>query len=259
MRKRWTELLKGALLPTVYKARALWDESYHCPVCDYRGPMKTKRMSRSPKLVRRHSKCPRCASVERHRLQSLVLDQLLPPFAPERKSILHVAPELGLQLRLRNAFKTYHTMDLFRTDVDFNEDVQNMSFADNAYDMVFISRVLSIPPDYRASLREIRRILAPGGVAIISEYIDRDATEPDNDPNTEAAWFFGADILDEFRAHFPRVEIRKSDDFPPEHQLVNLFVRNGKPWDDVPEGVRAPGRGVKELLALCYAEDASSS
>jgi len=258
MRQSWSESVKGLVLPPLYKATGLWRDSYRCPICGYRGPMKTKRVTRSPRLARLHSKCPRCASVERHRLQSLVLDELLPSLPRHTNAALHIAPEQCLQKRLRESFGTYYTMDLFRSDVDFNVDVQDMPFEDGAYDMVFVSRVLSIPPDTRACMREIRRVLAPGGVAVISEYFDRETTEADNDPKTEAAWFFGLDYLDMLRDVFERVEVRSGDDYPPECQLVNLYEREGQPFDDVPEALRAKGRGVKELLALCYA-DASSS
>jgi len=266
MRKAWSERVKGAVRPTLMRAVRPRDERYHCPICDYHGPFKTKRMDRLPgergrqqAVIRRHSKCPRCASVERHRLQWLALNDFLPGFRPAGKSLLHVAPEPCLQPRLREAFGVYHTMDLLREDVDFNEDVQRMSFADASYDAVFVSRVLAIPPDFAASLREIRRVLRPGGVAIISEYLDRERTEPDDDPASEAARLFGTDVVDDWRRAFDRVELRLSDEFPGEHQLVNLLERDRTPVDDVPALVRAPNLGVKELLAFCYVEGARPS
>jgi SAM-dependent methyltransferase/ribosomal protein S27AE len=258
--------VKGLVRPAILRATRPLDERYSCPICGYRGPFKSKRMSGLPgaardgaKVVRRQSKCPRCGSVERHRLQSLVLDEWLPGFEAGTKAMLHIAPEPCLQPRLREAFGTYHTMDLFRDDVDFNEDVQAMSFGDASYDAVFVSRVLSIPPDFGKSLREIRRVLRPGGVAIISEYLDRETTEPDDDPETEAARFFGVDVVEDYERVFDRVETRSCDEFDGEHQLINLLVRDGKPVDDVPRLVRAPGLGVKEVLFLCYAGEASSS
>ncbi len=263
---RWSDRVKGAVRPAILRATRPLDERYRCPICGYYGPFKSKRMKGllagrrdARPVVRRHSKCPRCGGVERHRLQWLVLDELLAGFGAEGKAMLHIAPEPCLAPRLREAFGAYHTMDLFREDVDFNEDVQSMSFADASYDLVFVSRVLSIPPDFEASLREIRRVLRPGGAAIISEYLDRERTEPDEDPETEAARFFGVDVVEAYGRVFDRVETRSCDEFDGEHQLINLLTRDGKPVDDAPPLVRAPGLGVKEVLFLCYADGPASS
>lgn len=259
MRQRWSERVKSAIRPTVMRALRPGAERFRCPVCGYVGPFKAKRLSRSPSIVRLHSKCPRCTAVERHRLQSLVLDRVLDGWAPAGKSLLHVAPEDCLRDRLRAAFGVYHTMDLFRDDVDYQEDLQRMSFADAAYDVVFVSRVLTIPPDLAACLNEIRRVLKPGGVAVLSEFIDRETTEPDPRPETEAARFLGMDFFDELRARFVRVELLRSAEFPLECQTESVIVRDGEPMDDVPEFVRAPGRGVQGVVALCYVEAAPAS
>lgn len=258
MRTVWGESVKGAVLPFLYGVSGLWRDRYLCPVCRYCGPMKTKVVSSSPRLVRRHSKCPRCASVERHRLQSLVLDELFADEDGAFGAALHVAPEWCLQKRMRDKYTTYHTMDLYRKDVDYNEDIQRMGFDDGSYDMIFESRVLTIPPDYHAALREIRRVLRPGGVAIISEHLCGGATRPDDNSRTGGKRAFGLDFLDDLREVFDRVVVKTSDDFPAQHQLVNLFEREGEPYYDVPESIRVEGRGVKEVLALCYV-DASSS
>ncbi len=254
MRQRWSERVKSAIRPTVMRALKPGAERYRCPVCGYLGPFKAKRLSRKPAVVRLHSKCPRCTAVERHRLQSLTLDRVLESWAPAGKSLLHVAPEDCLRDRLRGAFAVYNTMDLFRDDVDFREDLQRMSFADASYDVVFVSRVLTIPPDLGACLDEIRRVLKPGGVAMLSEFIDREKTEPDPRPETEAARFLGMEFFDDLRARFGRVELLRSADFPAEYQTESVIMRDGAPMDSAPDFVRAPGRGVQGVVALCYVD-----
>ena len=258
MRHAWSESIKGAVRPAVFKLARPGAAKFRCPICRYYGPMKSKRMSREPDVVRLHSKCPKCAATERHRAQSLFFDEWLPAADSASKSFLHVAPERCLQDRLREAFGTYHTTDLFRTDVDYQEDLQSMSFADASYDVVFVSRVLTIPPDLGACVREMRRVLKPGGVAIVSECYYHETTQPDPNPKSEATRSFGVDLLDLFREHFGRVETVTSDRFPQEYQLINRVVRDGRPFDEVPEIVREPGAGMRELLVLAYA-DASSA
>jgi ubiquinone/menaquinone biosynthesis C-methylase UbiE len=46
-------------------------------------------------------------------------------------------------------------------------DIQDMPFEDNTYDLVRCSHVLEHVPDDRRALSEIRRILAPNGIAVI--------------------------------------------------------------------------------------------
>lgn len=254
MRTPMVETVKGAVRPLVYRVVHARGAKWRCPVCGYHGPFKGKVESRSPRFERTDSKCPRCASVERHRLAWLVLDDLFARWNPSKRAILHVAPEHCLQARLRGSFAAYHTTDLLRDDVDFRADLQNLPFDDASYDCVFISRVLTIPPDLDACIREIRRVLRPGGVAIISEYFIGETTRPDDDPTTEATRFMGVDLIDRLRERFARVDCETGDGRPQEHQLINRFLREGRPMDDFPALVRAPGVGAKEALLLCWAE-----
>jgi SAM-dependent methyltransferase len=46
-------------------------------------------------------------------------------------------------------------------------DIQDMPFEDNTYDLIWCSHVLEHVPDDRRALSEIRRILAPNGIAVI--------------------------------------------------------------------------------------------
>lgn len=252
MRTRLTESIKSAVRPAVFRAAHLGKTRCHCPVCGYRGPFKDKLISREPRVERTDSKCPRCASVERHRLTRFVLDDLFKQWDPSGKAMLHIAPEYCLQPRLRKAFATYHTADLFRTDVDFQWDLQDLPCEDASYDCVFVSRVLTIPPDLDACIAEIRRVLKPGGLAIISEYFIGETTIPDDRPETEACREMGTDLIDRLRRDFARVETPTADAYPTEAQMINRILHDGKPMDDFPEIVRAPGVGAKEILLLCW-------
>jgi SAM-dependent methyltransferase len=176
-RNPYFEAAKRALRPAIYRAIYPGKQIFHCPICQYRGPFKDKIVSRSPDVRRVHSKCVQCGAAERHRLLYLVLKDVLGGWTGQNKRMLHIAPEPCLQPLLKSIFPVYHTADLLRRDVDFNEDVQAMSFPDATYDCVLISHVLLIPPDLNATVSELRRILRPGGIAVIAESCARETTD----------------------------------------------------------------------------------
>ncbi len=225
-----------------------------CPVCGYIGPFKDKKSNRTAGEVREDSKCVRCGASERHRILWLVIEEVLENWDCSGKTILHVAPELCLQKRLSDLFSVYHTSDLFRTDVDFQEDIQNMSFEDGSYDCVFISRVMTSVADLEALVRETRRILKSGGIAIISEAFIHNETLDFKDPRD--GWQtheLGMDTFELFERWFGRVERFSAERYSPEFQMVNRIRKNGVPIDDFPEEIRVPGEGYKELVAVCHA------
>lgn len=131
-----------------------------CLVCGHRG-----RFWSFGNPPRRNAQCPRCGAKERHRLMALWMRALSEPlFAGKR--VLHVAPDPGERVLVRDA-KEYTTADLDRTDVDLKLDLTATGLEDGAYDVILCSHVLEHIPDDAAAMREIYRILMPGGVAIL--------------------------------------------------------------------------------------------
>lgn len=253
MRQRWTEKVKGLVRPWLFKTFNRSLPFYECPVCKYHGPFKDRRTSRRPGEVREAAKCVRCGAAERHRVQWLVIDEKLTGWATPQKSMLHIAPEYCLQPKLQSLFGTYHTSDLFRKDCDFQEDIQKMSFKDASYDCVFVSRVLTNVPDHLAAIREVRRVLKPGGIAIFSEAYIHDKTIPTREGNRRRE--MGLDLLDELGRHFSRVEQVLSNRYDPKHQLMNRVRVNGVVdvlSAKIPDKLRVPDVGFMELVAVCY-------
>lgn len=76
-------------------------EEFTCPLCHYYGPFRAKHADTG---VRRHAQCPRCNSLERHRLQFLVMQRLASRFDFSKPRILHVAPEIFIQRHLKKMF-----------------------------------------------------------------------------------------------------------------------------------------------------------
>lgn len=104
-------------------------------------------------------------------------------FFTGRNKILHVAPEQCFLKRFRK-FKNleYHTADLVSPIADFKCDVQNMPFEDDTYDIVICNHVLEHVDDDRKAMKEILRVLKPGGFAIMQVPADfnREKTFSDN-------------------------------------------------------------------------------
>ncbi len=224
---------------------------FYCPICGHRGLFKDKVVSRKPRLVRRDSKCLHCGSCERHRMLYLVLDKLFAGASDKRGKVLHIAPEACLTPVLTRLFASYETADLLKPGVDYHEDIQQMSFPDASYDCVVVSRVLTIPPDLEASVREVRRILRKGGCAVIAETHTHAKTREFGSMINGRSREVGLDILETYRRHFAHVDEIVSSQFDPACQVSNCMVRDGLPADDYPERVRIPGTGFMELVAVC--------
>jgi SAM-dependent methyltransferase len=113
-----------------------------------------------PHRGRPNRRCPGCGSLERHR----AIVRLLAEFPGDR--LLHVAPEQGIERHLRASRPGYVSADLFKP-ADVKADIQDMPFEDASFDMILCSHVLEHVDDDRKAIREIRRVLAPGGAALI--------------------------------------------------------------------------------------------
>ncbi len=252
MRHPLVEKVKRAVRPSFYRLVHRSKAVFECPICDYRGPFKDKRVTNRPGTVRGDSKCPGCSGTERHRLLSLMIEEVLASWSPSTKRILHFAPETCLQPRLRELFASYSTADLFMPGVDFKEDLQKMRFADTSFDCVIISHVMTSVPDMKASIRELRRILAPGGIAIIAEAFSCEKTQEYEEQRGDFWREVGLDALDLFGKHFSRVEPFLSDRYDPKYQLNNRIQVDGRPDDDYPKRLRVDGVGYKAIAAVCH-------
>ena len=111
--------------------------------------------------------CPNCLSLERHRLIWLYLKQRSNIFEDHLK-VLHFAPEQPFLKRFK-ALKNldYTTADLDSPIADLHLDVTNIDLPDNQYDVVICNHVLEHVNDVNKAFSEIKRILKPGGWAIL--------------------------------------------------------------------------------------------
>jgi hypothetical protein len=177
-----------------------------CPICGYHG--KFYAFGLPPTF---DAMCRRCESLERHRLLELVDTRhgLFDGVA----AMLHFAPEPILESKFRRRFKGYRTADLFRADVDHRCDIESTGLPSASFDAIVASHVLEHVADDRRAMRELFRLLKPGGrlIAMVPIVDGWDATY--EDPAVESQrerWahfgqkdhvrFYGNDFMDRLRA-----------------------------------------------------------
>jgi SAM-dependent methyltransferase len=132
--------------------------------------------------------CPGCRSLERDRAAWLLLSSSAAPWLEQRPRLLHIAPERCLEPRLRARLgDRYVTGDLLRTDVDRQLSVEALPFEDASFDAIICNHVLEHVTDDRKALAELRRVLTPGGWALLQVPLDRDRAVTIEDPTETSA------------------------------------------------------------------------
>jgi len=111
--------------------------------------------------------CPGDLSLERHRLLWLYLHEKT-DFFSSPKTVLHVAPEQCFYKRFRNMLNlNYTTADLNSPIADIKMDLHHVPLDDNSYDVIFCNHVMEHVDDDIRCMSELRRVLKPGGFAIM--------------------------------------------------------------------------------------------
>jgi len=126
-------------------------------------------------IQRENVLAPGTLSLERHRLLWLYLKKHS-DFFTQPKKLLHVAPEQCFYKLFRKQQNlAYTTTDLFSPLADVKADICNLPFADNSYDIVFCNHVLEHITDDNKAIKELFRVLKPGGWGIFQ--IPQDVTK----------------------------------------------------------------------------------
>lgn len=149
------------------RERALSGDVVRCPLCE-RGAVAYLPSGTPP---RPHALCPFCGSLERTRMMALALKQRGLPRAGQR--VLHVAPDRSLRERIQaTPGITYVAGDKKEPGYTYppgtvDLDVTSLPYPADHFDLVICSHVLEHVPDDRRAMRELCRVLRPGGVAIL--------------------------------------------------------------------------------------------
>jgi len=177
--------------------------------------------------------CPECGSQVRHRILAAALDgQSVIPGLEENallagKAILHFAPERQLRNRVSRSAGKYVTADYDRGDCDLKLDISAMpSVPDQSFDVVISCDVLEHVPDDLAAMREICRILRPGGTAILTVPQMDPPARTDEDPTflsesgreirfgqKDHVRMYGDDFVDRLRASGFSVDVLTCEHF----------------------------------------------
>ena len=135
-----------------------------CPVCEtsYRTLLPYGRINPRPNAL-----CPNCLSLERHRLIWLYLTEKT-NFFGSKLHVLHIAPEACFIKRFEKVHgDTYITADIESPLAKVKMDIHEIPFAENTFDAVLCNHVLEHVRDDIQAMREIHRVLKPGGFAIL--------------------------------------------------------------------------------------------
>lgn len=142
-----------------------------CPVCE-KHFRKFLPYGYGGRAKRTNVLCPSCLTLERHRVLWLYLKERTDFFSKPRK-MLHIAPEQPFLGRLRQMkHLDLTTADLFSPLADVRCDIQQMPFADNSFDVIFCNHVLEHVDDDRKAMRELYRVMRPGGFGIFQVPVD---------------------------------------------------------------------------------------
>ena len=159
--RRYRPALRRTIRPLLHRGDAV-----QCPCCD--GQFREFVQHRT----RPRAKCPRCASLERHRLLQLYIAERT-ELPDGHASVLHFAPEYELQRYLRERPGLRHrSADIDSPLADDRVDIMDLPYDDATFDVVICLHVLEHVPDDRRAMRELLRVLTPGGKAIVMCPID---------------------------------------------------------------------------------------
>jgi SAM-dependent methyltransferase len=207
--KEWGKALKRqAALPS-------WrGDRYTCPICgvhlrafkpiwrSYWIHCQQYEYARSPLEMETFNvgafSCPACNAFDRERIIALYLEQAFRTLDPQRQyRLIEFAPAHALHRMIRrHRFIAYRSADLMSNSVDDRVDLTDCPYPDASVDMFLCSHVLEHITDDRKAMRELHRVLTPGGFGIVLVPLFPGVDETHEDPAVtsveERARHFGA-------------------------------------------------------------------
>jgi SAM-dependent methyltransferase len=238
-------------LRIAYQHIQIQGSKFRCPICQFEGPFMTSVFGER----RQHAICPRCLSVERHRLQRLVCDKVFDGlWDPDEKMLLQFAPD-PMTGYLRSKFGSVICADIIPGKNRVVLDMRDIDMEDASVDAVYASHVLEhIREDIKA-VQEIHRVLKPGGIAVLPVPIVSDSTieYPEAVATEEYHWRApGFDYFDRYRAVFGSIRIFSSRDFDEIYQTYDYGDRTAINRKRYPYRRPMVGRKHADFVPVCF-------
>lgn len=183
--------LEGPVRAAMWRASNFgW--SHECPIC--MGRLKAFRPDGEDHPVlyelevvgggyRPNMACPLCGATDRERLVYLFLRRR-PQLLAGLMRLMHLAPEPKLEESFRSRPNIeYLTADLMDPNVDVNLDLTAIPYGEATFDAVIANHIMEHIPDDAQAMREVFRVLKPGGWAILQVPISLKLAFTDEDPS----------------------------------------------------------------------------
>jgi len=144
-----------------------------------------------------HYSCLKCKASDRERLYALYMEAVLR--AAENFEVLDIAPAVALTAFVKSfPGVQYRSMDLMMKGVDDQMDITDMhQYKDGQFNFLICSHVLEHVSDDRKAMRELYRVLRPGGQGIIMVPLNLNLEKTMEDPTHVSAAdrirFYGQD------------------------------------------------------------------
>ncbi len=170
------------IAPLLYRGN-----NVECPVCERSF---SKFLSYGSEVAHREGVlCPYDLTLERHRLMWLYLKDHSDFFTAKDLKVLHIAPEQCFHKLFKEQENlSYLTADLVSPIADMHFDLHHIPLEDNRFDVVFCNHVMEHVDDALQCMKELYRVMKPGGWAIMqvpqdfsreTTYEDKTITSPE--------------------------------------------------------------------------------
>lgn len=166
--------MRQAVSSFAYWLSNLGSRAVECPICGWGG----RTFMTAGRIPRANARCPRCKSLERHRLLCLYLRDEWAERLSQPTSVLEIGPG-GYSYRMFSRYRgiRYVTVDLSSPQAMIRGDITALPFGNSEFDLVVCFHVLMYVPDDRRAMGEMHRVLRNGGVLLSSELVKSSGTE----------------------------------------------------------------------------------
>lgn len=165
-----------------------------------------------------------------------------------------MAPEKSIAALLRPVSGSYTTADYALPGMDLRLDLRDTGLPSASFDLVYASHVLEHIDRDLDALAEVRRILSPGGFAILPVPLLGSCTVEYPAPNPREAYHVrapGYDYYDRYSRFFSEVSTVSSLDAPLEAQTFVYEDRSHWPHRTMPHRLASEGARHLDVVPVC--------